>query len=210
MQYQSDDAPLSKAAYAQAVAAALAYLVVRQQDSVGLVTFDDEIRGQLRPAGGGQHWKHLVDVLEQPGGGRKTATGPILHDLAQRWRKRGLVILLGDLFDDVGALLAGLRHLRHRRHDVIVMQVLDPAELDFPFRRTTLFDGLEQWGQVVTDPRALRTAYLAEFQRFLRAVQRGCREHRVDYVRLRTDQPVGVALATYLAARTSRVRAGRT
>jgi uncharacterized protein (DUF58 family) len=137
---------------------------------------------------------------------RKTATGPIFHDLAERLKKRGIVIILSDLFDDVGSMLAGLKHFRHRRHEVILFHVLDPAELDFPFQQIMLFKGLEQMPDVLTDPQSLRKAYLAEFNAFLQQVKQGCRAHRIDYVQLRTDQPLDVALSSYLASRMSHMR----
>ena len=99
------------------------------------------------------------------------------------------------------AMLAGLKHFRHRRHEVLVMHVLDPAELEFPFQQTTLFRGLEQWPEALAEPRAIRKAYLEEFQGFLHRVKRGCRAHRIDYVQLRTDQSLEVALSNYLASR---------
>ena len=132
---------------------------------------------------------------------RKTATGPIFHDLAERLKKRGLVVILSDLFDDVPAMMAGLKHMRHRRHEVVIFHILDPAEMDFPFEQTTLFKGLEQLPDVLSEPRALRRAYLAEFQSFLREVQSGCRGQRIDYVPMRTDQSLDIPLAAYLASR---------
>jgi uncharacterized protein (DUF58 family) len=142
--------------------------------------------------------------MEQSQPQRKTATGLVFHDLAERLTKRGIVVVLSDLFDDVPTMLAGLAHLRHRRHEVIVLHVLDPAELDFPFQQPTLFEGLEQLPQAMVEPRAIRAAYLEEFGRFLRAVKMGCRMHRIDYVLLRTDQSLEVVLASYLAARAAR------
>jgi uncharacterized protein (DUF58 family) len=140
-------------------------------------------------------------VMEQSVPERKTNTGPIFHDLAERFKKRGIVVILSDLFDDVDSMMAGLKHFRHRRHDVILMHVLDPAELDFPFQDVTLFDGLEQLPQVVVEPRALRKAYLRQFGQYLRRLQKGCRAQQIDYVQLRTDQPLDVALSGYLASR---------
>jgi len=108
---------------------------------------------------------------------------------------------LSDLFDDVDSMMAGLKHFRHRRHEVILLHVLDPAELDFPFRRTTLFKGLEELPEVLIEPRALRKAYLEEFNAFLRRLKKGCRMHQIDYVQMRTDQSLEVALSSYLASR---------
>ncbi|MBI2824867.1 MAG: DUF58 domain-containing protein [Planctomycetia bacterium] len=204
MRYKSEQAALSKLEYAQCVAAALAYLTLQQQDSVGLATFDQEVRTLLRPSGNPSHLKQLLHVMEESRADRKTSTGPIFHDLAERLKKRGIVVILSDLFDDVPAMLSGLKHFRHRRHEVVVFHVLDPAELDFPFQRTTLFKGLEQLPDVLSDPRALRKAYLAEFQAFIRQVQLGCRAQRADYVQLRTDQPLDLALSSYLSSRLTR------
>jgi uncharacterized protein (DUF58 family) len=206
MRYQSDAAAMSKLEYAQSVAAALGYLVLQQQDSVGLVTFDREIRALVRASGNPSHLKQLLHVMGAATPERKTATGPIFHDLAERLKRRGVVVILSDLFDNVPAMLAGLKHLRHRRHDVIVMHTLDPAELEFPFRQTTLFKGLEQLPEVLTDPRALRKAYLTEVERFLHDVKLGCRTHHIDYLQLRTDQPLDIALSVYLSARMSRMK----
>jgi len=201
MGYQSAAAPLAKIEYAKCAAAALAYLVLHQQDSAGLVTFDKEIRSLVRPSSNPSHMKQLLHVMEQAPADRKTATGAIFHDLAERFKKRGIVVVLSDLFDDVDAMTAGLKHFRHRRHEVILMHVLDPAELDFPFQQATLFRGLELGREVLVEPRSLRKAYLAEFNRYLTRLKRSCRAHRMDYVLLRTDQSLEVALSSYLASR---------
>jgi uncharacterized protein (DUF58 family) len=201
MAYQSAAAPMSKLEYAKLAAAALAYLVLHQQDSVGVVTFDREIRSLVRPSSSPSHLKEVLHVIERSAAERKTDTGIIFHELAERLKKRGIVIVLSDLFDDVDAMMVGLGHFRHRRHEVIVMHVLDPAELDFPFRQTTLFRGLEGLGEVLAEPRAVRKAYLDEFQKYLRRLKQGCRQHRIDYILLRTDQSLEVALSSYLASR---------
>jgi len=206
MQYRGPDVPLSKLEYAQCTAAALARLILLQQDSVGLVTFDRELRTNLRPSSKPQHYKQLLQVLTEVSPREKTATGPIFHDLAERFTKRGLVLVLSDLFDDVEPLLAGLKHFRHRRHDVILLHVLDPTELDFPFQETTLFRGLELEPDLKADPRGVRAAYLEEFQKYLQQVRKGCRLHQLDYLLLRTDQDLGLALARFLAARNARLK----
>ncbi|MEE9603577.1 MAG: DUF58 domain-containing protein, partial [Thermoguttaceae bacterium] len=203
MRYRSADAAMSKFEYAQCLAAALAYLVLHQQDSVGMVTFDNEIRALVRPGSNPSHIKQLIQVMEQSTTERKTTTGPIFHELAQRLKKRGIIVVISDLFDDVDSMMAGLKHLRHRRHEVILMHVLDPAELDFRFRQTTLFKGLEQLPDVLLEPRSLRKAYLEEFGRFIHHIKRGCRMNRIDYVPIRTDQPLDVALSSYLSSRGS-------
>jgi uncharacterized protein (DUF58 family) len=206
MQYQGPAAPMSKLAYAQCAAAALAYLVLHQRDAVGLVTFDQEVGQLVRPSSSPTQLKQVLHVMETARTGRKTHTGPIFHDLAERLARRGIVVIISDLFDDVSAMLAGLKHFRHRRHDVIVMHVLDPAELDFPFQQVTMFKGLESLGNVVTEPRSLRAAYRQQVQGFLREVQTGCRAQQIDYLTVRTDQPLDAVLRTFLSARKRRVK----
>lgn len=201
MQYRSADAPLSKIEYAQCVAASLAYLVLHQRDSVGAVTFDREIRALVRASSNPSHMKQLLHVLEDIAPERKTSTGPIFHDLAERLHKRGVVVIFSDLFDDVDSMMAGLKHLRYRRHDVVVFHILDPAEIEFRFRNTTMFRGLEQLPEVICEPRGLRKAYLREFEQFLRVVRQGCRNLKIDYVQMRTDQPLDVALSSFLTSR---------
>jgi uncharacterized protein (DUF58 family) len=201
MCYQSPVAGASKLDYARRAAAALAYLVLHQQDSVGLTTFDSEIRKLVRPSSNPSHLNDILHVMEESPAERKTSLGPIFHDLAERLKKRGIVIVLSDLFDDVEAITAGLKHLRHRRHEVVLMHVLDPAEVDFPFDSVTLFHGLEDLPDVLADPPALRRAYQTEFARYRRRLQAGCRALAIDYVPLRTDQSLEVALSSYLASR---------
>jgi len=206
MQYQGPNAAMSKLAYAQCVAASLAWLVLMQQDAVGLVTFDSQIRSFVKPSSSPAHLQQLLSVMENAEHGKKTSTGPIFHELAERFTKRGVVLILSDLFDNVDAMLAGLKHFHHRRHDVIVMHTLDPAELDFPFRGPTMFQGLEDYPEVLADPDALRKAYLREFQAFVQNVQRGCRTHNLDYRQLKTDEPLDVALSSYLAGRSAKIK----
>ena len=201
MRYQGPDAAMNKLQYAECFAAALAYLVLKQQDSVGLVTFDSEIRRHVRPSGNPAHLKQLLHVMETAAAEKKTSMGPIFHDLAERLRHRGVVFIFSDLFDDVAGMLAGLKHFHHRRHEVIVVHVLDRAELELPFDRVTLFKGLESLPDVLTDPRSLRKAYRRELDTFLRQVAGGCRAQRADYLLVTTDQPLDVALRTLLTRR---------
>jgi len=206
MQYQGPGAAMSKLEYAQCAAASLAYLVLHQRDSAGLVTFDQEIRHLVRPSSSPTQLKQLVRVMEQTTAARKTRTGPIFHDLAERLARRGIVVILSDLFDDVDAMLAGLKHFRHRRHDVIILHILDPAEIDFPFQHVTMFKGLEALGEVITEPRSLRAAYQNEVRSFLKRVRTGCRAQQIDYLTVRTDEPLDTVLTAFLSARKKRVK----
>jgi uncharacterized protein (DUF58 family) len=202
----ASDGNVTKLQYAQFVAAALAYLVLQQQDSVGLATFDDQVRRYLRPSGQTSHLKELFHIMDVSPARQKTEMASIFHDLAERFKKRGVVVILSDLFDDVPRILSGLRHFRHRRHEVIVFHILDPAEIEFSFRETTLFKGLEGLPEVLTEPYALRRAYQTEVGNFIRDLKKGCQMINIDYVPLRTDQELDTPLSSYLASRSTRVR----
>lgn len=206
MQYRSDAVPMSKLAYAETAAAALAYLVLHQRDSVGLATFDHQIRQLVRPSSNPTQLKEIIGVMEQAVAARKSQTGPIFHELAERLTRRGIVVVLSDLFDDVEAMLAGFKHLRHRRHDVIVLQLLDPAEIEFPFQQTTMFHGLEALGNVTVEPRSVQAAYRHELQSFLKQLRVGCRSQQIDYLLVRTDEPLNRVLNSFLSARRRRVK----
>lgn len=201
MTYRGPDAALSKFEYAQCVAASLAWLVLHQQDAVGLVTFDDQIHTFLRPSSSPAQLKQIVQTLEAAKPAAKTSLGPILHELARRWTKRAIVIIFSDAFDDLNALLEGLKHLRHQRHDVALIQVLDMAEVDFPFQGPMQFNGLEQMLPIQVDPVAIRTAYLDELSAFRNKLELGCRAQQIDYALARTDRPVDLVLSSYLRAR---------
>ncbi len=199
MKYGS--AATTKFDYACTAAAALAYLIINQTDSVGLSTFDSEVRSFLRPSGQMSHLKDILTILAGGPGMGQTRLGPILNELGGRIQRRGLVMLFSDLLDEPNEILAGLRHLRYHRHEVTVFHVMDAAELDFPFQDATLFRGMEQLPDLLTDPRSLRDSYMEELVKWCDELTRGCRTQNVDLVPLRTDADPGVALAAYLARR---------
>lgn len=198
--------PVSKYDYACTAVAALSYLVFGQSDSVGFATFDQQVRSFLKPSSQPSHLKEMVHLMNQGVGPEKSRMAPLFHDLAERFNRRALVFIVSDFFDEVEDLLAGLQHLRHKRHEVILWHVLDGAELTFPFQESTLFRGLEQYPELLTDPRSLRKSYLEQIGAFLHRLQRGCRDQNIDYVQLRTDTPLNVALSSYLAHRLKRSR----
>ncbi|MHC4599068.1 MAG: DUF58 domain-containing protein [Planctomycetota bacterium] len=208
MAYTSPDVGVSKLEYASYVAASLAYLILQQQDAVALATFDAEINKFLPPSSHGSHLKNLLRAIEESAPARKTDVGIILHETAERMKKRGLVVLLSDLFDSSENLASGLQHLRHKKHEVILFHVLDRDEIRFPFQRMTLFEGLEALPKINVDPRALRKAYLEELNDFLGDVRKVCLQNGVDYVELHTDMLLDVALAEYLATRSAGRRSG--
>lgn len=201
MGYRSAASPLSKFEYARCTAAALIYLILQQQDSVGLVTFDQEVRSLIRARNQPAHWNALLQALEGTTASGKTATAAALHAVAGQIRRRSLFVLISDLLDDVSALRDGLRHLRHRRHEVIVLQLLDRAELDFPFGQPARFQGMEQLPDIAIDPELMRSAYLEEMASFRQAIRQACRVTQCDYSLFPTDEPLHRTLAHYLASR---------
>ncbi len=198
--------PVSKYDYACMAAAGLAYLVLHQADSVGFVTFDDQVRHFLKPSSQPSHLKEIVHLMNRGAAREKSHVGPLLHDLAERIARRALVFILSDMFDDVPEILAGLKHLRHKRHEVVLWHVLDAAELQFPFQEPTLFRGLEQYPELLTDPRSLRKGYLEQVAAFVTELEHGCREQNIDYVQMQTETPLSVALSSYLAHRLARLK----
>ncbi len=203
MTYRGPQSPLSKFEYARFLSAALGYLVIHQQDAVGLACFGDRPREFLRAAGTAPHLKQIIDALDRVECSGETSLGPALHELADQIRKRSVVILISDLFDDLEALELGLKRLHHRRHDVRVLQILDPAEIEFPFDDPTLFLGLESPQRQMVEPRLLRQAYLGELEDFLHGVRRVCRELGFTHTLARTDHPPERTLRGLLTGRDS-------
>jgi uncharacterized protein (DUF58 family) len=197
----------NKLEYAKLLAASLAYVIIHQRDSAGLGIFDAGWRLQLPPSGQPGHVQTILRALESAQPQEKTAIGPLLHDLAQQVRRRGLVFLISDCFDEVEGLLAGLRHLRFQGHEVTVFHTLHPDELGFPFDGMIRFEGMEERIDLRTRPHLIRPAYLRTLQAYLQELRAGCEANRCDYVLLDTSRPLGEALAEYFARR-QRVRIG--
>lgn len=199
---------VSKFDYAASVAAALSFLALRQGDAASLVFFSDEIEKSLPAASGGGHLAAMLQVLGETTPAKGTTVGPALHALAERLPRRGIVLILSDLLDDPAQILAGLEHLKHDGHEVIVFHILDRAETDFPYDRLTLFEGMEGQPNLLIDPKDIRETYLAEMTRFRETLRKGCLKQRVDYETLTTDTSLDVALVSYLGRRAAH-RKGR-
>jgi uncharacterized protein (DUF58 family) len=203
MGYGAPDRP--KLHYAARLAACLATLMLQQQDSVGLVTFDTRMRRYVPPRGQTRHLQVLIDALEECRTGGETELGRVFHELVPRIHRRGLLIILSDCFGDVTALMNALAHLRHAHHEILIFQIWDRDELEFPFRQWTRFDCLElESRRHLVDPNHLRQSYLENLERFRGELKQGCHRHRIDLVPMVTDQPYADALAHYLSMRGSR------
>src|SRR5256714_1032012 len=199
MNYQSG--ALSNLDYGVVIAAALSSLFLQQRDSVGLALFNEGITTFIPPASTPTHLRMLLGNLETITTAPKTGVSHTFHDLAERIKRRGLILVLSDLFDNPQSVLKGLQHFRHRKHEVILFHLLDRDELTFPFKDSVLFEGMELEGQLPAEPNALRKEYLNLFHDYCDSLRRGCRELGMDYVQMPTDHPVDLALAEYLAQR---------
>ena len=187
--------------HAATAAASLAYLLQQQQDAVGLVTFSTKVEKNLPASSHSNHLKLMLHELEQTEPDDKTDVARVFPELAQQLRRRGMVVLLSDLFLPPQTLAASLQQFRLRKHEVIVFHVMHADELTFPFDDNTLFRGLEEPVQLHADPRALRASYLAGVERFLAETRKTCASAGVDYVLVNTREPLDAVLSGYLAFR---------
>jgi uncharacterized protein (DUF58 family) len=180
---------VSKFEYAAVLGASLAFLLSNQQDLVGLTVFDEEIALEVPAGRGAGHLDQIFRKLEEVRPGRETKVAEVLHHLANRIPRRGLVILISDLLDDPDRILLALQRLRHARHQVIVLQVLDRAEMELPFGQPVTFEDMETGARLQIDPQAIREDYRREMAAFLEELKARCGQHRMDYVRAYTDVP---------------------
>jgi uncharacterized protein (DUF58 family) len=199
----------SKFDYAAGLAASLAYVLVSQQDSAGLVTFDREVREALPLGTGKAQLSNFVRILEGTEPGRVTGVKILFHRLAQELRKRSMVILISDLLAEADDVVSGLEHLACAGHELIVLHVLDDDEWHLPLVENVLFEGLEDEIRLLVDPQALRTSYLNAVQRFAARVEGTCRKHQGDYVPINTRDPLDAVLCGYLARRAGSAARGR-
>jgi len=200
--------PMNKREYAATAAASAAWLLLRQQDAVGLVTFDSAIRTILPPRSQTRHLDAIVSGLANDKPREKTDILAILKQVAQNLPTRGLVAIFSDLLVDREALIKGVQMLRQRKHEVVVFHLMDKDEVDFPFLGPTRFEGMEALPDLLCDPAALREGYLRELEGFLQEVRRGATRLGADYQFLRTDEPLDAVLTRFLHEREAVRRAG--
>ena len=199
MAYKSDK--ISKLEYASYLAASLAYLLLKQKDSVGLVQFGAKIEKYIPPRQAGAHLSVLLNALDKIKPGGETDLSKTFHQLAERIKRRGLVIIFSDLFDAKEKVINALRHFRHRKHEVLVFHILDRNEIDFAFAAPLVLKDLESKNELTIDPRIIRKEYQHTFDDFFNDFRRQCRESRIDYHLITTDMPFDRALFSYLEKR---------
>ncbi|MGP0064865.1 MAG: DUF58 domain-containing protein [Isosphaeraceae bacterium] len=196
---------VSKFEHARRLAASLAYLMISQRDAVGLVTFDAALRSMIPPRSAPGHFSVVCNTLEKTRTGGETRLSGILHALAERIHRRGLIVILSDGFDDLDDLTSALRHLRHRRHEVLFFHTIAPEEEEFPFRSPARFRSLEQPGhEMRIDPAVLRATYLERFRAFCRTLEERIHAMNADYQRASTAEAIEKTLLDYLSSRSRR------
>ncbi|OPX21401.1 MAG: hypothetical protein B1H04_06710 [Planctomycetales bacterium 4484_123] len=191
----------TKLQYGCFLTACLAYLMCRQQDLVGVVGFDEKIRLHLPPASSPAHLDRVFTGLEALVPGRLTAIAPTFHELAERIAKRGLIIIISDLYDEPAEVMRALQHFCYKKHQLIVFHLFDPAELEFPFKRMTNFVDLESGQRLQVDPRLVRESYREELAAFVERYRRECSNRNIEYVLAPTAQPYDLMLLEYLGRR---------
>lgn len=192
---------VTKVEYARHLAAALIYLMLKQQDSAGLLVFDEAVREFVPPRSNPRQLHVLLSELERAEPAAETSIGDVLHELARRMRRRGLVMVISDLLEDPDAVISGLKHFRHLKHEVIVFHVLDPREAAFRFDGDATFRDMETGETMTTEPLSIRGDYVGAVEGWMARLRRECAESRIDYVPIQTSTPYDRALFSYLEKR---------
>ena len=199
MSYTSNK--VSKLDYGSYLLAALSYLMISQQDAAGVVLFDEKIRSFIPPKSTPSHLNTLLNILDAPKPGNDTKIESVLHQMAERINKRGLVIIISDLLDEPKNVFKGLKHFRHRKQEVILFHILDRNELEFEFENRTKFVDMESGEEITTDPWHIKNDYknlILDVQKYYR---RNCRLNKIDYVPLYTDDSLDKGLSEYFNKR---------
>ena len=199
MEYKSNK--ISKLDYGNYLSAALAYLMINKQDGVGLTLFDNQIQKFIPPRSKPSHINTILTHLDKIGSGKDTDVGIVLHEMAERIKKRGLIILISDLFDETENIMKGLKHFRHNKQEIIVFHIMDRKELDFNFTNRTKFKDMETDEQITTEPWKIRKVYQQAIRSYQDELRLRCREQKIDYVPLFTDQNLDLALNEFLKKR---------
>ena len=201
MSFRSPRAAMSKIDYARSLSAALAYLMLQQQDAVGVMLFAEHPLRFVPARAVRSHLDIILRTLGELEPAGRTRLGPALHELAERIKRRGLIVLCSDLMDDPTQVLLGLQHFRHRGHEVVVFHILDPDETEFPYTDTATFVDVESGDRLTTEPWEIAQRYRTRLAAWTEQYRRACRKNRIDYVRLDTRTPFDQALLAYLEKR---------
>jgi len=192
---------VSKMDYAKFLAASLSYLLTKQKDAVGLLTFNEDISQYLPPKSTTRHLHRILDILEETKPENKTCLSKIFHALAENIKRRGLIIVISDLLDEPEEVIKAIRHFRHRKHEVIVFHILDPYEISFDFRDLGEFLDLETGERIFLNPHLVREEYWAKLDSFIYQYRKVFSESRVEYVKTDISRPLDIFLLSYLNKR---------
>jgi len=192
---------LTKLEYSCYLAASLAYFMIRQRDSAGIYFFDDKIVNYIPPKSSRIHLHTVLNLIETVQLGMRTAVKKPFHDIAESLKKRGFVVIISDLLDDVTDIISGLRHFRFDGNEVIVFHILDPFETIYPFKDIMELEDMETGEKIIVMPEAAKQVYLYNLERFREELKKNCGLLKVDYVPIVTNQPIDFALYRYLAGR---------
>ena len=192
---------ISKLEYAKYLGASLAYMLFKQKDSVGIATFDNKIEEIIPPSARRTNFMMLLHAIEKADPGGETNLNDVLYQLAQRIRRRGLVIVLSDMLDNPDDVVKALRSFHYRKHEIIVFQILDEDEADFPFSESAIFSDLENGSEMVVTPGLIRDRYRDRFKEFLSFYHHHLLESRIDHTVLYTSMPYDKALIAYMQKR---------
>jgi uncharacterized protein (DUF58 family) len=208
MKYKGDQSALvggrkiSKFEYAQYLSAALAYLMIKQQDAVGLVTFDDKIRSYIKAASRPSQVRLVLGEIDRAEPGKDTRLAQTLHEVAERIPSRGLVIILSDCFESAAGIVEAFHHFKYRNHELVLFHIMAEEELNFPFGQSQEFKDLELSGtRIKVDPRTIRAAYLQRVKEHVSLLEKACGQMQADYVPLTTKTPYARALADFISRR---------
>lgn len=199
MKYGSKD--LTKFEYAKTICACLSYLMIKQQDAVGLTTFDKKIDISIPPKSKVSHLNYLLQTLDNTKINGETKISYVLHSLAESIKKRGLVILISDLIDDQEDVLEGLRHFRYKGHEVILFHIIDKKEKEFNFNSPINFIDLENNDMIKTDPRQIKADYKQAFIEFCENYKKECSKNSIDYIPINTSDSIDKTLIQYFIKR---------
>lgn len=200
MDFASED-NVTKLVFAQTLAASIAYLLLRQGDAVGAMIFDDKPGLLLPPSSKTSHLTDLLHVLEHLEGSGRTDIAGAMSAMAERLRRRGLLIIISDLLDDAERVMSIARVMRKRRQEVAIFHIIDPAELDLPYEGLTVFEGLEGEEDLLVDPDDIRDRYREEMQEHLDLISRSCRDGDIEYFQVQTTQPLEQVLLDFVVGR---------
>ena len=196
-----NSAEVSKLSYANSLAASLSYLMINQQDAVGIAKFSEKIDTFIPPKARPSHLNLILSQLDDKDSGNDTQIGMVLHELADRIKKRGMVILISDLLDKPENIMKGLKHFRHQNQEVIVFHIQDRKESEFDFDTRTKFFDMETGEEIVTEPWHIRSNYNELISKLESNYKSNCRENLIDYVPLFTDQSLDIGITEYLIKR---------